>query len=120
MNFDIFMLPLILFLVLLKNYIVFMLSPNRQSQGGEEVSVIIITSTITLSVPNVLRPANKLPFQGRMQDYFVALHFLSASIASNSFSERTTFTDGGLGVCTCPKSCLYTTLRNKILNHFKL
>ena len=35
MNFDAFMLPLILFLVLLKNYIVFMLSPNKQNQ--EEV-----------------------------------------------------------------------------------
>ena len=35
MNFDWFMLPLILFLVLLKNYIVFMLAPNTQ----EDVSI---------------------------------------------------------------------------------
>uniref|UniRef100_A0A7M5X2K6 C2 domain-containing protein n=2 Tax=Clytia hemisphaerica TaxID=252671 RepID=A0A7M5X2K6_9CNID len=37
MNFDAFMLPLILFLVLLKNYIVFMLAPNKQSQEEEEL-----------------------------------------------------------------------------------
>ncbi|XP_057302908.1 multiple C2 and transmembrane domain-containing protein 1-like isoform X5 [Hydractinia symbiolongicarpus] len=39
MNFDWFMLPLILFLVLLKNYIVFMLSPNRQNQDDEAQTV---------------------------------------------------------------------------------
>ena len=40
--------------------------------------------------------------QGRMQDFFVVLRFLSASVASNSFAERTTFTDGGLGGAVSP------------------
>jgi len=35
LNFDWFMLPLVLFLLLLKNYIIFMLSPDRQ--GNEEL-----------------------------------------------------------------------------------
>ena len=38
MNFDWFMLPLILFLVLLKNYTVHMLSPTRNQ---EEVSTVV-------------------------------------------------------------------------------